>query len=366
MRKNELHAVQMMPIMVCATMGVRILTIQYEVVSVAGRDAWISVLIGSLLSVAVGIGIVFPLALLNPENDFPQLLIKLFGKFLGKVFLAFMALYSVIYIGLTLRIFVQATKNFLLDRTPTTVLVGVIVLTLILTVKRGVKVIGISVDFIFPITTITLILLFFLALSEVRVLEFQPVLYKNSINVIKGVLPAFGAVLGQSISTYYLNYLTEQKKAGKWIVFGGIISIFLYTALTIVTIGAFGPEEIKTMMYPTLSLSKSIEFPVTMFERLEILVIIASIPGFFAWMLLFGYASVRNFTELFGIKQNYHKYVAYAHIPLIFIVALVPRNALEAFEYLRIIGMLEIIFLLVIVPVMLIISLFRRRKGAKC
>jgi spore germination protein len=352
--------------MVSCSMGVRILTVQYDVVSIASRDAWISMLIGSLLSFAAGIGIIYPLARLNPESDFPQMLIKLFGKIPGRIFLIFMTIFSASYTGFTLRIFVQAIKNFLLDRTPTEVLVGVIALTVILTVKRGVDVIGASVDLTFPLITASLVVLFFLSLSEVRLLEFQPVLYKNSINVIKGTLPAFGSVLGQSTSAYYLCYVKDQKKARKWIVFGGIIVIFLYTELTMVTIGAFGPEEIKTMMYPTLILSKAIEFPVTLFERLEILFTIAWIPGIFAWMLLFSFASVRNFTELLGIKQRYQKYVAFAHIPLLLTIALIPRNALEVFEYLRAVEMLGIIFVLVVAPVMLVISLFRRRKGAKC
>ncbi len=364
MKVTNLHPAQIMTLTVSSTLGIAILTIQHDLVVIANQDAWISMLLGGILAILMSLLTSYNLVKMFPKHDLPQIPILLFGKVFGRVVLLVFIILGLGGAGISLRIFVTTVKTFLLDRTPFVVLVLLVAAGVISVAKRGAKVIVGSIDFMFPVFMIPLILLLILPYSRMETRHLKPILFENTINTVKGALPAFTSLIGYGIITYFHRYISDIKGIFRWFMAAMGISTILYISLTAVTIMVFGAEEIKTMVYPTLILSKSIEFPVTLLERLETLVIIIWIPGFFAWLLLYTYSSVRNISEFFSIKPKYQKYVVYAHLPLLCIIAVIPKSGIQADALNSIYEFLGLIVGLGIIPALTIIGYIKKRRRA--
>ena len=202
--KNRLSAVQMLPIIISAILGVQILTVQHDLVVIASQDAWISLLIGSVLAFIAAITINLPLAAMYPENDLPEIIIKIFVKVFGRFALLPLMVYILLDTDLSLRIFVQALKVFLLDRTPLLFLIILVAAAVISISKRDIADIGAAIDFMFPVLFLPLVFLVLLSGPQINPLRLQPVLYKNTEGVLKGIVPAFGALIGYGSINYYM------------------------------------------------------------------------------------------------------------------------------------------------------------------
>jgi spore germination protein len=359
---NKLAPVQMLTITVSATLGVRILMIQQDIVSLAGRDGWISMLLGGVVILASALLVMYPLAEMYPDKDFPLMLLDVLGKYIGRVFLIPVCIAVLLSTGLSVRIFVYAIKLFLLDDTPSIFIVLVTVLCTVYVISLGPKVIGASVDFMFPVYLVPLLFLIIASISEFETLNMLPILHNNTLETAKAAVPAFGSMVGYGIVLYFLCYVSGNKSSKKWYAFGILLSVFLYTVLTASTISTFEPDEIKRMVFPTLDLSHAIEFPATLVERLEALVVIIWIPGIFAWIILFGFASVRNLSALLGLKHRHNKYATYGHIPLLYLIAVFPKSGVYASEYLKIVENAGIIITLVFVTFLYITAVIKRRR----
>ena len=74
------------------------------------------------------------------------------------------------------------------------------------------------------------------------------------------------------------------------------------------------------------------------------------------------FASNTNWQGYFGIKTKFHKYVAYAHIPVLSAIALFPGSELETLDYLMNISTLRTINVLSIFSLMTAIAFFKKHK----
>jgi len=169
-------------------------------------------------------------------------------------------------------------------------------------------------------------------------------------------------------SSYVMKYVTEPKKAFKWFFMGFGISSILYILLTLATTLVFVPEFLQKLTFPTLFLSKAIEFGTGFFE------------GFFERLRLHGanldtcsvyirrvytFASVRNFSVLFNIKPKFQKYVAYAHIPLLFAITHYIKSQIVATNLMDLFDSLSIVLGFGLTPLLLVLTLINRRRRAK-
>lgn len=365
MRKINIHPVQIMTATISATLGISILAIQRELVKIANQDAWISMLLGSMIAVLLSMFVTYNLAKLYPKNDFPRISLLVLGKLAGRVVLAFYLVIGLATGGFSLRIFVHTLKIFLLDRTPVTALVILIAVGIISVVKRGLNAIIGSIDFMFPTFLIPLIMLIVLPVARVDIGNLKPVLFENTMNVLKGTIPSFSVFIGCGIVNYLHPYVSDIKGIFRWLVIGMLVSTVLYVSVTAMTIMLFGSEEIKILMYPTLILSKSIEFPVTVFERLETLIVIIWIPGFFAWLILYTYAMVRNTCEIFSLKPKHYKKVVYILLFIMSVIAIFPRSSISAGEFLQYFSYFNAFGFAVIVPIITVIA-FIKKGRKKC
>ncbi|MFZ5986699.1 MAG: GerAB/ArcD/ProY family transporter [Bacillota bacterium] len=361
MENSKLHPVQVLTITASTTLGVSILTVQQNLTSIAKQDAWISMILGGIIGLFAGL-LIYYLSKKHSKLDLPEMTLSLAGSIIGRILLLPLAIYVPLDAGITIRVFAQALKLFLLDRTPVSVIALLMIIVLISVVVKGIGTIGGVVDILLPFFITTLTLLIVLSVTQFQTTNIGPVLFENTFNVVKGSLPAYGTLIGYGSIAYIMKYISEPKNVLKWFLTGFVISIILYILLTLVAVLVFGPEETQNLMFPTLFLSKSIEVAGTFFERLEAFMVIIWIPAVFTSVAVFTFASVRNFSVLFHVKPKYQKYIAYAHIPLLYIIAQYSKSELQALKYMHIVDYLGVSLGLVFVPLLVILTLIRNRR----
>lgn len=360
MENSKLHPVQVLTITTSTTLGVSILTVQQNLTSIAKQDAWISMLFGGIIGIIAGL-LIYYLSKRHRDMDLPEMTLSLAGGIIGRILLLPLVIYVFLDAGVTIRVFAQALKLFLLDRTPVSVITLIMAIVVISVVVKGIGTIGGVIDILFPFFIISLTLLIVLSVTESQTTNIKPVLFENTLNVFKGSLPAYGTLIGYGSIAYIMKYIDKSKNLLKWFLTGFGISIILYILLTLVAILVFGAEETKNLMFPTLFLSKSIEVAGIFLERLEAFMVIIWIPAVFTSVAVFTFASIRNFSVLFHVKSKYQKYIAYAHVPLLYFTAQYSKSELQALKYMQIIDYLGISMGLVFVPLLVILTLIRKR-----
>lgn len=364
MENDKLLPVQMMPIISSTMMSVNILTIQRNLSAIAKEDAWISMILGIIIGVFSAI-LLYSLVRLNPGLDFAEIILHQGGNWVGRLLLIPITVYIIIDIGLSLKVFSFALKIFLLDRTPISVISLLLIIVIVSVVAKGITVIASVTDILYPFFLISLILLIAMSTLEFQKTNIMPIIYGNVPNILKGGLPAYGAISAFGSFSYVMKYVNEPKKVLKWFCIGFCISSILYILLTLATTLVFVPEFLQKLIFPTLFLSKAIEVGGSFFERLEAFMVLIWIPAVFTSVGVYTFASVKNLCKLFNIKPKLEKYVAYAHIPLLFAITQFTKSQIQVITFTDVSDSFAAVFGFGLVPLLLLLTIINRRRKAK-
>ena len=354
-----------MSLTVSVLLGINIFTIHHNLVMISRQDMWISVILGGILSYLGGLAVLF-IALKYPRLDLPEIMIEVFGKIAGRIFIIIFTAFLLTYAGFSLRIFSQVVRVFLLDKTPTYSVVLLMCIVVVYTINKSVFTICNISDIIFPVFLVAIVVFMLLSLKNADIIRIEPIMYENTSGVINSIIPAYRTFAGYGIVAYFIRYMKTTKESFKWFSIGMTITIFLMSAAVLITLLNFGPDEIKTMVYPFLALSKTVELPNTLIERLEGFMIIIWIPISFIAITVFTFATIRNTVVMFGIKPKDEKTVNFLYAPILIFIALFSSNSIESQEYFDYSQIIGAWLGLGAVPVMLIAVLIksRRRKNA--
>lgn len=363
MGKGKLLPVQIFTLTTSVTLGVSILMVQQELASIAGQDAWISMLLGGFITLLAG-SMLYYLAALHTKLDLPEIVLKVAGSIFGRIILLPLTAYVLVDTGVTIRVFAQALKLFLLDRTPVFIIIGLFIIVLVSVAVRGINTVAAVADLLFPFFLLSILLVIGLAVTESDLIYLKPVLYKNTAQVFQASLPAYGALIGYGSISFLVKYVPEPKKVLRWFLAGIVLSVILYTLLTIETIAVFGPIETKSLMFPILFLSKAIDVQTTFIERLEAFLVLIWIPAVFTSLAIYIFTSIRNIVVLFNTAPKHHTAAAWLHVPVLFAIAQFSQNEIQSLYYLRRVDEMGLIQVIVIVPLLLILTFFYNKRKA--
>lgn len=362
MKMKRLTSSQIMVLTISGILGVDILMVQYRMASIAGVDAWISLALGGILVFIAAIPLTY-LMKIYPDKDMPQIILTVMGKWLGRMALAPLTIYLIIYIAMSARIFAQVLKMFLVDKAPMFIIVIMMVIVSVYLVDKGVYTLGAVMDILFPLYMVTLIILILLSLPNADPVNIQPILYKNGENVVKGIIPGFCEFTGYGVISYFICYVHDKKVAVKTYIYSLGVPIFFYLVLTILCIMVFGAAPLGIILYPTLNLSKSIKIYTPIIDRLETFMAIFWISMVFSSMAIFTYASVRNISELFSIPNRGRKYVTYAHLIILPIVAFIISLDLEVINFYYNAKYFDVVLGIIFIPILALWAGIKKRRS---
>lgn len=361
--KGKLKSINMFSILVQGLIGIRILTLPRDVIKYAKSDSWISMIIvyGITLLTAYTF---YWISMKYKGLDFSQINVAVLGEFFGRLTLIPIILYVTLTIGLSLRLFAYSIQIFLLDKTPIIVVMSLALISCLYCLKKDIKTISIVMDIFLPVVLISWLLLVILPIASADPGNLLPVLHRGIEPVLMGTLQIIDPILPSGIIAFIMPYFEETKSIKKYIFWAITVSSFIYLSIITISLMVFGSNEINYILYPTLTLTKSIQSKSIILERAESFFMVSWIPITVTTLVINYFACTLSIKTLFNTKKD--NLIIFVLLPVFLIIALIPQNIVELLKYLDYNAILALLINFLYLPFFTSVVYFKaRRKRSK-
>ncbi len=311
--------------------GMTALFIVSDPVFLAKQDAWISMILATLISLFITF-VAVKLSLLYPEQTFIQYSQSILGKWLGKIILVPYFLMWVSVTGIILREYADFVYLALFSSTPLWIVILIMLgAILYVTYTGGLRSIGRCSEIIGPISVVGVVLILLLSFKDWDWLRLLPV-YSNSgfLPIVKGSLtPA--SFLGESFMVVMLiAFMSKPQRAMISSLFGVAAASVAVLAMTLLVIMVFGPNVSAKFTYPVYSAATYISV-MEFIQNVDVLAVLLWIIGIFIKLSLYFFITSYGTAQLFHIKK--WKHTIWLIAPIVFVISLLPRNTNESMNY---------------------------------
>lgn len=359
---KELESVNICSFIIHAVIGFRLLSLPRDVVEYAENDGWISILIMGLYGLIIAY-IFYWLGVKYKGLNYSQICERLFGKIIGKIIIIAIAIYTITYFGLGIRLFADGIKIFLLDKTPTVFIISIMMTACLYCLLKGIRTIAIVMDMLLPLVIAFILLLVVLSYQNINTMHLRPFFAAGIERILRGSREIADPFITIGIIGYIIPYFKNYKKMGRWIGLSVGISVGIYTLIILLCILSFGSTEMEYLIFPTITLSKSIKIGTNILERAESLYMAAWVPITFTTLLLYYLASTLNLKAFFNTKRD--RIIILSQIPLFFLIALYPDNIAQVFNLIGWFEELGQVLIFIVIPLSAIIQIMRERNISK-
>lgn len=358
--KEQITNSQAAVILVNYILAAGILTLpRTSVEKVKTPDVWITVILGGMIAMIVGL-IIVKLNQRFPGKTFYQYNQEIVGKWMGGFSSLIVICYFFTISAYEVRTMAEVTGLFLLEGTPTWAIILPFMWIGLYLIIGGINTLARLFEIIFPITIVIFLLVAFLSLGIFEIDNLRPVLGLGIVPMLKGIKTTALAFLGPEIMLLLVAFMQQPEKAVKVVLIGVSIPLLFYVITVVMVIGALSIDGVITSTWPALELMRSFEIPGLIFERFESLLLVIWIMQIFTTFTITYYAAALGMALLF--KKKVHPFI-YGLIPVIYIIAMVPKNINDLFKLGDIIGNVALILFAVLPLILLIISRLRGGKA---
>ncbi|WP_202081323.1 GerAB/ArcD/ProY family transporter [Caldalkalibacillus salinus] len=329
----QLSPLEMAISLMAMIIGVGVLTVPRSLaVELNTPDGWISLVLAGLFVM----GIVTLYVLL--QKQFPSKTILEFlaegtvGRYASYVLGFMFILYFISLSGYEARILAFVVKMYLLDQTPSEVLVLLILICTMYAVSKGFQAI-VHLNFLFlPIIVLVLVSLISFNITEIEIDNLRPVTPEGAFVPIMGLKETVFTFIGIEIILFFMSRMKKEDLKAKRLNIGIGITTLLYITITILAYSLFTVDAVKLITFPTVELAKVIEIPGAFFERLESVMITVWIMGIFNTLSITHYLSV-EITKKHFLRRMPLSTLAILTSVIIFLVTFIPPNIVKAFKF---------------------------------
>ncbi len=340
--------------------GIGIFSYPRELAVAVGNDGWIVTLVSGGLAYGVSY-ITYKAIKINNFNRFYTIMEDNFGRIFGAIFSIIFVFYNVFIISIGMRIFVEVIKMYLLEKTPTEFL-------LIVTILTGMYLIRGEVDNVVKFNEIALWIMFvpivivlLLTLNNADFTNMLPVFNNKPIDYIKGLTASTYSFIGFEIMYLLLPFMKNKRSIPKSIFKGIAVATLFYIMVLVFSIAVFSREQTKVLLWPTITMIKSINIPGTFIERWEGVVMAMWVIFYFTTFTNFYYLASDIIKDTFRLKDV--KLSSALIIPFIYVIALYPQNIADLYYISKKGTPILWIYSLIILPLMLILANKLRKQG---
>jgi spore germination protein len=290
-------------------------------------DGWISVFLGGFIALLMGI-IMVKLSQQFPVKTFYQYNQDIIGKWAGWLLSLLIIVYFLSLSAYEIRVMGEVTSFFLLEGTPMWAIIIPFIWIGLFLLLGGITSIARLFEIILPITIILFLLVTFMSLKIFELDYLRPVLGKGITPVFKGIKATTLAFSGTEIMLLLLAFMEQPKKGIKAVFVGVSIPLIFYMITVVIVIGALSTDGVVMRIWPTISLIRSFEMPGLIFERFESLLLVIWIMQIFATYTITYYAASLGLAQIF---KNNIRLPLFSLLPVIYILAMVPKTLKDLF-----------------------------------
>lgn len=347
-------------ILIVALIEFEVFTVPRGIVEVAGRDAWISVLLGGII-LSLTVYFLIVLATRFPRKNFHEYCGVVWGKPLGWAIILSYFLFWSAFVVVLIKEFGWINQILFLPETPMIIILLLIVGAGTILISYGFAAVARFFQLILLFILLPLVGVFLLTIPNMEVNNFFPILEKGFLPVLKGTFHYLSVFQGlMAVILISSPFLKNIRQALKPALLGINIVFFVSILQTVGAIGVLGVENILESAWPGIDTITVIELPGFPVERFELWLTLTWIMGGFTTGVIFHYVLVYGIVQVFGLKSL--KQVNYLLIAVLIVVSYLIPNYAWTLELRKWVSFCTIAFVFVI-PLLTLILAFLRKKG---
>lgn len=342
---------------VVTIVGVGIFSYPRELSAIVGNEGWIVSILGGFVSYIL-IYIAYRSLKANNYDKLYSILRRKFGRIIGSILALLFIVYNVFSAAIGMRIFIEVIKMYLLERTPTEFLIIITILVGSYLLRGEVDTLVKFNEISFWIMFIPIIFVLLFTLNRTDFTNILPVFNNEPIQYIKAISTTIFSFGGIGIIYLLLPFMKDKKAINRASAKAISFVTTFYTIIVVFTLAVFSKEQTKVLLWPTITMIKSINIPGTFIERWEGVVMALWIIFYFTTFVNTYYLSADILKDMFVLNDV--KLSSILIVPFVYLIALYPENIAELYDINSKIAPLLMLYALVVLPLIL----FFRRSSA--
>ncbi|OLS02273.1 GerAB/ArcD/ProY family transporter [Tissierella creatinophila] len=362
--KNDLKIshIQLRALIISAVIGVGIISLPNDLANILEKDGWILIVLSALLIFPI-IFMINHIFKINPGKDYFQIGEETLGKVIFTICKLLFLAYLIVYCSYEVAILSQLIKAFLLHITPVEIIIFLFVLTSVYISSMEIDIIARAGYFIYPIILIFAGIFFFISLPTADFSNVLPAFQSNFKNIPRGIVSTFFSFTGFEVLLFALPYVEDKKKALKSSMIALGIITFIYLLMFFTTLTQFYLKQLQGQNFSLVMIAKTVDLPGYFLQNLDGVVMAIWILVVFATFAPAFFGAGKILSNTFRTKS--HKYFLLGLVPVIYYLALVPKDYIELQrDMLKILNILSFLSIVVIPFLIFIVGIIKRRIKA--
>lgn len=270
-QNNQLSKRQIKRMLLIEIFSTTSLLLPALIVREVDRDGLIPLFIGSLLALVYTNIMVSILD--RTRYDYAGFVKKSIGEIGGIVIAVLYFLRFAMRCGFALQLFCQLVlKSLLPDHRLWTVAIPILLLCGYVALK-GIEARGRTLELLFFVIFVPIILVLVLALPDVELGRVIPTMQTSLGSLWRGSYGVFLSYGALEFILFSVPHVSEKKGVRKSVIIACGAAVVLNLVIFIVTVGMFGVESSKHSLWPALRIMQTVKLPGGFVERLDILLI---------------------------------------------------------------------------------------------
>lgn len=340
--------------------GVGVFSFPRDISKAVGTDGWISMLLSGFLCFFITY-IMYKSSVINGYKDLNDIMEYSFGRIVGLILVIAFASYLVFYASLSMRIFIEVIKMYLLEKTPAEFLILITIFTATYLIRGEFDSLLKFNEISFWIMFVSIAFVLIFTLNKTDFTNILPVLARNPRDYISSIKLSIFSFSGFEI-IYLLAPRAQNRSKLSATLFKSLMFVAVfYSIIFIFVIAVFTKSETMKLMWPTITMIKSIDIPGSFIERWEGIVMTLWIIFFFTTFTNIYYFSSEIVKKAFRINDI--RISLAIVMPFLYLATLYPQNIAKVYDLIKfVIPPIGVVFYIVIPLLLLIIGLRRHMK----
>jgi spore germination protein KB len=292
----------------------------------AKNDSWIAIIVGIAMSVPV-LAIYARMVSLFPGQNLYDILITVFGKFVGSIVTVIYSIYAFHLGALVLRNFGEFIKIVAMPETPLIVSLFCMGLLSIVAARLGIEVLARTSTYFLPIVFVILFIVQLLAIPKIHMEYLKPVLGNGIRPVLTAGFATFSFPFCETVLFICLfSSLKTKKSPFKVYKLGVLITAFIFIIIAIRNIGVLG-NTLASFYFPSYEAVRRIKIG-DFLQRIEVTVSFALFIGVLFKSSVCLLAAAKGASKLFKLN-DYKSAVIQVGLMMIYFAYIIYDNSMQ-------------------------------------
>lgn len=343
-----------------AQIGIGVLSFQRRLNEKVGHDGWISVIVAGIVAHLLIWMMYQTFQRSGTSKDVIQLNVQYFGKWIGNALNIGLVCYFLLLALIVLRLYIEVVQVWMFPLMGTWQFSLILLLLTYYTVLGGFRsVVGLCVwGVLIPLFTLFPMLFFPLEYAHYR--NFFPIFDHSVIDVLKGAKEVTVEYLGFELLFMYYPFIKHGQQSHRWAQWANGFTMLIYLVIIFISTVFYNEEQVKHVIWPTLTLGKIPEIP--FIERMEYIIISIYVLVVFPIICLAIWSVTRGLKRMFSLKQCLSLPVV---LIAIFIASLFFNTREEIDQLGKFVSTTGFYLVIGYIPFLYLLSLFMKRLKGK-